>query len=77
MRYFLHNKDKSVQNKIVDSFAHMLENFLKFCDLLRCQPGELGDHGDFQALRFHRLRDLIDFAFDLPFRIPRDGREPV
>ena len=24
-----------------------------------------------------RLRDLIDFAFDLPFRIPRDGREPV
>ncbi len=24
-----------------------------------------------------RLRDFIDFAFDLPFRIPRDGREPV
>ena len=23
------------------------------------------------------LRDFIDFAFDLPFRIPRDGREPV
>lgn len=24
-----------------------------------------------------RLRDFIDFAFDLSFRIPRDGREPV
>ena len=23
------------------------------------------------------LRDFIDFAFDLPFRIPRDVREPV